>query len=162
MRMRTLPLATLAGATLLLLTAGAAEARIVTDGDAGAATSAKSALPTTANKAPENIKLARKGFRGGRGGFRAPRRSFSVRSGPRSPGRVKIHRPGRGVVIHRRIKRPRILRYRTYVPTIVVVPRVYRYQSSSCSYWHRRCVANWGYSNSDYRGCMRYHGCRPR
>jgi len=29
-----------------------------------------------------------------------------------------------------------------------------------CGYWHDRCVANWGYRNSNYYGCMRYHGCR--
>lgn len=28
-----------------------------------------------------------------------------------------------------------------------------------CGHWHRRCVANWGYRNSSYYGCMRYHGC---
>ena len=31
-----------------------------------------------------------------------------------------------------------------------------------CVKWHRRCVANWGYRNSDYVGCMRFHRCRPR
>ncbi len=29
-----------------------------------------------------------------------------------------------------------------------------------CSYWHRKCVANWGYENEDYSGCMNYHSCR--
>jgi len=29
-----------------------------------------------------------------------------------------------------------------------------------CSYWRRRCAANWGYGNSNYYGCLRYHGCR--
>jgi hypothetical protein len=28
-----------------------------------------------------------------------------------------------------------------------------------CSYWSRRCAHNWGYGGSNYRGCMRYHGC---
>jgi hypothetical protein len=28
-----------------------------------------------------------------------------------------------------------------------------------CSYWHRRCVANWGPGNEDYYGCMNYHRC---
>lgn len=37
--------------------------------------------------------------------------------------------------------------------------RVYRKSRSSCSYWSRRCVANWGYNNANYRGCMRYHRC---
>jgi hypothetical protein len=31
--------------------------------------------------------------------------------------------------------------------------------SSSCSYWSRRCAANWGYGNSNYYGCMQYEGC---
>lgn len=34
-----------------------------------------------------------------------------------------------------------------------------RYSGGSCSYWSRRCIANWGYGNSNYYGCMRYHGC---
>jgi hypothetical protein len=33
------------------------------------------------------------------------------------------------------------------------------YGGGSCSYWSRRCADNWGYRNSDYYGCMRYHGC---
>jgi hypothetical protein len=28
-----------------------------------------------------------------------------------------------------------------------------------CSYWARRCAENWGYRNSDFYGCLRYHGC---
>lgn len=36
----------------------------------------------------------------------------------------------------------------------------YAYPSGRCAYWHRRCVANWGYGNSNYYGCMRYYGCR--
>lgn len=36
--------------------------------------------------------------------------------------------------------------------------RGYRYRS--CRHWHRRCGRNWGYHNSSYYGCMRYHGCR--
>ncbi|MFN0263781.1 hypothetical protein ACKTEK_07880 [Tepidamorphus sp. 3E244] len=43
-------------------------------------------------------------------------------------------------------------------------PRRRTYRSrparNSCSYWSRRCTANWGYGNNDYRGCMRYYGCR--
>jgi len=29
-----------------------------------------------------------------------------------------------------------------------------------CGYWRKRCGANWGYGNSNYYGCLRYHGCR--
>lgn len=35
----------------------------------------------------------------------------------------------------------------------------YRYRGRSCRYWSRRCADNWGYGGSNYRGCMRYHGC---
>jgi len=38
--------------------------------------------------------------------------------------------------------------------------RHYRRHRRSCRYWSRRCASNWGYRNSDYYGCMRYHGCR--
>ena len=34
-----------------------------------------------------------------------------------------------------------------------------RSHRSSCSYWSDRCADNWGYDNSDYYGCLRYHGC---
>jgi len=33
------------------------------------------------------------------------------------------------------------------------------YRGGSCGYWSRRCANNWGYRNSNYYGCMRYHGC---
>jgi hypothetical protein len=45
-------------------------------------------------------------------------------------------------------------------------PRYYYKQSprrrshrSRCSYWANRCADNWGYRNSDYYGCLNYHGC---
>lgn len=38
---------------------------------------------------------------------------------------------------------------------IVVAPGY----GGTCSYWHNQCVANWGYANPNYYGCMRYHGC---
>ena len=34
-----------------------------------------------------------------------------------------------------------------------------RYRGGRCGKWRRRCRANWGYRNSDYYGCLRYHGC---
>lgn len=34
-----------------------------------------------------------------------------------------------------------------------------RYSGGSCDYWSDRCAENWGYGNSDYYGCLRYHGC---
>ena len=36
-------------------------------------------------------------------------------------------------------------------------PRAY---GGRCGYWSQRCVANWGYRNSNYYGCLKYHGCR--
>ena len=33
------------------------------------------------------------------------------------------------------------------------------YYDDRCEYWQRRCVAEWGFGNPDYYGCMRYHGC---
>lgn len=51
-----------------------------------------------------------------------------------------------------------------YAPPYYYAPRRYYYTprpyvGGQCAYWHQRCVQNWGYSNSNYRGCMRYHGC---
>lgn len=34
-----------------------------------------------------------------------------------------------------------------------------RYRGDRCDYWSNRCEDNWGYGGSNYRGCMRYHGC---
>ncbi len=90
--------------------------------------------------------------------------------------RRKMHRSRR---YHRRLARRRHRRrhrHRRYRRGIYVQPYLYTiplgyyypyrsrryYGSSRCSRWHRRCVRNWGYSNRNYRGCMRYHGCRPR
>jgi hypothetical protein len=49
---------------------------------------------------------------------------------------------------------------------IGIVPNYYgygysrpRYSGGSCGYWSRRCGANWGWNNSSYYGCLRYHGC---
>jgi hypothetical protein len=44
-----------------------------------------------------------------------------------------------------------------YPPRRYYTPRPY--VGGQCAYWHQRCLQNWGYSNSNYRGCMRYHGC---
>jgi hypothetical protein len=32
-------------------------------------------------------------------------------------------------------------------------------ESYGCSRWREACAENWGYGNSDYYGCLRYHGC---
>jgi len=44
-------------------------------------------------------------------------------------------------------------------------PRTYfrfsvRPRGGSCSYWGGRCAGNWGYGGANYRGCLRYYGCR--
>jgi hypothetical protein len=51
-----------------------------------------------------------------------------------------------------------------YPPYVAAHPPRYRsparrHRSRSCSYWSDRCVANWGAGNSNYLGCLRYHGC---
>lgn len=28
-----------------------------------------------------------------------------------------------------------------------------------CGHWRAACARNWGVGNSDYYGCLRYHGC---
>ncbi len=43
-----------------------------------------------------------------------------------------------------------------YSPPVYAPPRSY---GGSCRRWSRQCSANWGHGNSDYWGCMRYHGC---
>ena len=61
---------------------------------------------------------------------------------------------------HRHYRRPYFGFYFGY-PRYYGYYRPYRYRyAGQCSYWHRRCVNNWGYRNSNYYGCMRYHGCR--
>ena len=32
------------------------------------------------------------------------------------------------------------------------------YPARGYNYWSSRCVANWGYDNPNYYGCMRYYG----
>lgn len=42
-------------------------------------------------------------------------------------------------------------------------PRRQKYATNRgdrCAQWSKQCEVNWGYGNSDYRGCMRYHDCR--
>jgi len=66
---------------------------------------------------------------------------------------------------------PRYRHYRRYRYRRYHRPRVYhryylghRYgygrRYGRCGYWSRRCAANWGYGGSNYRGCLKYHGCR--
>jgi hypothetical protein len=30
---------------------------------------------------------------------------------------------------------------------------------NSCHHWREACAENWGYGNSDFYGCLRFHGC---
>jgi hypothetical protein len=90
------------------------------------------------------------------------------RSGLRRDGR-RVRRDGRR---HRRDGR-RHRSYRrhrsnggVYFGIYPFVPNYYgygysrpRYSGGSCSYWSDRCIENWGYGNSNYYGCLRYHGC---
>lgn len=54
--------------------------------------------------------------------------------------------------------------YDSYRPTYdsysYTRPKRYRKYGGNCSRWSKRCGANWGYGNSDYIGCMKYHSCR--
>lgn len=86
---------------------------------------------------------------------RSARRSSARRSSSARRARSRTR-----VVI--RDRRPRREYYYFAFPLVVPPPAYYTprpYVGGQCDYWHRRCVANWGYSNSNYRGCMRYHGC---
>jgi hypothetical protein len=56
---------------------------------------------------------------------------------------------------YRRYHRPR--RYRRYYRGRHY-GRGRRY--GRCGYWRKRCARNWGYGGSNFRGCLRYHGCR--
>jgi len=66
---------------------------------------------------------------------------------------------------HRRYHR-RYRRYRRPGVHLYVRPRYRHYRryrsrrARGCGYWRRQCGRNWGYGNSNYRGCLRYHGCR--
>lgn len=35
----------------------------------------------------------------------------------------------------------------------------YGHSTYSCRNWQNACAENWGYGNSDYYGCLKYHGC---
>lgn len=64
---------------------------------------------------------------------------------------------------YRRGYRPYYRRYyQPYYQPRYYAPRYYapRRRVSRCNYWARRCAANWGRHNSNWRGCMRYYGCR--
>jgi hypothetical protein len=33
------------------------------------------------------------------------------------------------------------------------------YSGGRCAHWRNECADNWGYGNSDYYGCLKYHNC---
>jgi hypothetical protein len=56
-------------------------------------------------------------------------------------------------------------RYRRYPYYGYYGPRRYYYAPrrcyyGGCSYRARQCARNWGWRNKNWRGCMRYYGCR--
>lgn len=75
-------------------------------------------------------------------------------------------RPGkRHTKKHRRRKRkvfiyggftPYYRYYPSYPSYTYYEPRRYE---GRCAYWEERCVAEWGYENPDFYGCMQYHRC---
>ena len=103
-----------------------------------------------------------------------PRVRRDVRPGKRRLRRLamphKAHkphtRPGkRHSKKHRRRKRkvfiyggfaPYYRYYPSYPSYTYYEPRGYE---GRCAYWEERCVAEWGYQNPDYYGCMQYHRC---
>lgn len=78
-------------------------------------------------------------------------------------------RRGRSHRWRRRYHRRRYRRHRRYRRGprlgIYIAPPYYHHRYSRtrrygrCGHWRRRCGANWGYGNSNFYGCMRYHGC---
>jgi hypothetical protein len=48
--------------------------------------------------------------------------------------------------------------YRSYEDDYYGPPRA-SYRGRGCGNVDYQCRRNWGYRNSDYYGCMRYHGC---
>lgn len=134
------------------------------------------------------IRIARRGggkifsgtgrsFRGTGRAFRGSNRIFrGIGRSYRGPGRT--FRDWRGYRANR-WPNYRSRRYLRYALPLAAVPLIYGSQrryyyddydygddyyandyGSSCDYWHRRCVRNWGSRNSNYYGCMKYHRCR--
>ncbi|NRG19323.1 hypothetical protein HPQ64_16650 [Rhizobiales bacterium] len=114
----------------------------------------------------------RQANRGGayRGGRRYYRGGRAYRGGGRYyGGRQGYHRGGRWYGPRYRYRRPGFTYFYggwwyPYVwwgaPAAAYAPRYYAQPVvPACQYWSDRCIANWGYANPNYRGCMRYHRC---
>jgi hypothetical protein len=110
----------------------------------------------TINSTPSPDLLLVRSNRGG--GGRSFRGGGGSRRVYRGGGSRRVYRGGGS----RRVYRGRGRRtYRGYSIPLYAYGAYYSYRSyyGRCEYWHRRCVANWGYRNPDYYGCMRYQGC---
>ena len=93
--------------------------------------------------------IRRQDLQGGRSGFRRDGRRYRG-DGRRHRSYSRRHRHNGGV----------------FFGIYPFVPNYYgygysrpRYSGGSCGYWSSRCAENWGYGNSNYYGCLRYHGC---
>jgi hypothetical protein len=93
--------------------------------------------------------IRRQDLQGGRSGFRRDGRRYRG-DGRRHRSYSRRHRHNGGV----------------FFGIYPFVPNYYgygysrpRYSGGSCGYWSNRCAENWGYGNSNYYGCLRYHGC---
>lgn len=141
---------------------------------AGGAFAVKGAISAPENTVTE-VQYRRGGrhaYRGGRayrGGTRYYRGGRAYRGGGGYyAGRRSYHHGGRWYGPRYRYRRPGFTYFYggwwyPYVwwggPVITYRPQYVRPVVPACEYWHDRCVANWGYANPNYRGCMRYHRC---
>ena len=114
---------------------------------------------------PQVRKLARPEKPRIRRDVRPGKRRLRKLAKPHKPNKPHI-RPGkRHSKKHRRRKRklfiyggfaPYYRYYPSYPSYTYYEPRKYE---GRCAYWEERCVAEWGYQNPDYYGCMQYHRC---
>lgn len=98
--------------------------------------------------------IRRQDLQGGRSGLRRnsyrKRNSYRTRNNYRSRSYSRRHYRDRGLSFGFYPFVPQYYGYGYSRP---------RYSAGSCSYWSDRCIENWGYGNSNYYGCLRYHGC---
>jgi hypothetical protein len=113
----------------------------------------RTVAPRTMRSAPRYAAPGRTAIR------QAPRAARSVAPGVRRTY-VRIDRGAR--YSRYRVRRPGFVHYYQgwwYPFAWWIGTSAYYGYDDSCQYWHDRCVARWGYNNSNYYGCMRYHGC---
>jgi hypothetical protein len=97
--------------------------------------------------------IRRQDLQGGRSGFRRDGRRYR-RDGRKHRSYSRRHRYNDGVFFG---FYPFTLN--DYPPYYYAHPSRPRYSRGGCGYWSSRCAENWGYGNSNYYGCLRYHGC---